>query len=171
MSFSPRLLAGRVGVVTGAGSPHGIGRSLVLGLAAAGARAVYATDLTTAHMASLRDEVQASGSHCSVHAEVFDVSSEEQTVAVVKRALADYGRLDFYFANAGMTGFRCVVGRPVLFFLFLFCVPPASSLPAGVRPPPPPCVPPSLRHHPCLCRRKRHTRASLCRKHARMRLR
>ncbi|KAJ6438139.1 3-oxoacyl-reductase [Purpureocillium lavendulum] len=106
MAFSTRLLAGKVGIVTGAGSPHGIGRSLVLSLAAAGARAVYATDLTLANISSLQDEVRAAGSSCKIHGEVLDVSSEEQTIGVVKKAIADHRRLDFYFANAGIGGFR-----------------------------------------------------------------
>ncbi|GJN85499.1 3-oxoacyl-reductase [Purpureocillium lilacinum] len=106
MAFSSKLLAGKVGIVTGAGSPHGIGRSLVLSLAAAGARAVYATDLTLANIPSLQEEVRAAGSACKVHGQILDVSSEEQTISVVKKAIADHGRLDFYFANAGIGGFR-----------------------------------------------------------------
>ncbi|KAJ4144265.1 hypothetical protein LMH87_003155 [Akanthomyces muscarius] len=100
--FSAKLLQGKVGIVTGAGSPYGIGRSLVLGLAAAGARAVYATDLMTKHIASLRDEVKKSGSSCEVREHVLDVTDEAQTIEVLKKIIADYGRLDFYFANAGV---------------------------------------------------------------------
>lgn len=114
MSFSARLLAGKVGIVTGAGSPHGIGRSLVLGLATAGARAVYATDLKLGNISSLQEEVLAAGSLCKVHGQVQDVSSEEQTIAVVKAAIADYGRLDFYFANAGIGNLRSDFPLPSL---------------------------------------------------------
>lgn len=114
MAFSSKLLAGKVGIVTGAGSPHGIGRSLVLSLAAAGARAVYATDLTLANIPSLQEEVRAAGSACKVHGQILDVSSEEQTISVVKKAIADHGRLDFYFANAGIGGFRSVCRRTPL---------------------------------------------------------
>lgn len=100
--FSSNLLAGKVGLVTGAGSPYGIGRSLVLGLAAAGARAVYATDLTLAHIPSLQEEVAQSGSQCRVHGVVLDVTDEAQTIEVLKGVIAEYGQLDFYFANAGV---------------------------------------------------------------------
>ncbi|KJZ79028.1 hypothetical protein HIM_01801 [Hirsutella minnesotensis 3608] len=104
--FSSKLLAGKVGVVTGAGSPKGIGRSLVRALAAAGARAVYAVDLKVTEITSLRGQVLESGSSCEIHPEVLDVSSEEQTIRLMKQVLDRYGRLDFYFANAGVVSFR-----------------------------------------------------------------
>ncbi|KAH8721718.1 hypothetical protein BGZ61DRAFT_346890, partial [Ilyonectria robusta] len=99
-------LQGKVGLVTGAGSPHGIGRSLVLLLAESGARAVYATDLTLSNIASLQQEVKDSGSLCKVHGELLDVTSEEQTIGILKKAVSTYGRLDFYFANAGVGNYR-----------------------------------------------------------------
>lgn len=108
MSFSNTLLKGKVGLVTGAGSPYGIGRSLVLGVAAAGARAVYATDINLDNIESLQKEVKDSGSSCIVHGALLDVTSEEQTLAVVKEALKTYQRFDFYFANAGVGSFKCV---------------------------------------------------------------
>ena len=109
--FSAKLLQGKVGIVTGAGSPYGIGRSLVLSLAAAGARAVYATDLTTKHIASLRDEVKKSGSSCEVREHVLDVTDEAQTIEVLKKIIADFGRLDFYFANAGVGLYKCAASQ------------------------------------------------------------
>ena len=104
--FSPRLLADKVGIVTGAGSPLGIGRSLVLGLAAAGAHAVYATDLTLVNIPSLQQAVKDSGSSCIVHGVYYDVTSEEQTIKVVQDVLAKYGQPDFFFANAGIGSYR-----------------------------------------------------------------
>ncbi|PHH87323.1 hypothetical protein CDD83_9032 [Cordyceps sp. RAO-2017] len=106
MAFSPTLLAGKVGIVTGSGSPHGIGRSLVLGLAAAGAKAVYAADLSLVNVPSLQEEVAAGGSGCEVVGEALDVSSEEETARVLRRIVARHGRLDFFFANAGVASFR-----------------------------------------------------------------
>ncbi|KAF4510972.1 hypothetical protein G6O67_002815 [Ophiocordyceps sinensis] len=106
MGFSPTLLAGRVGIVTGAGSPRGIGRSLVRALADAGALAVYATDLTLDNIPSLRHEVREAGSACEVLGAVLDVTSEEQTIGLVKRVVAEHGRLDFFFANAGAPSLR-----------------------------------------------------------------
>lgn len=106
MTFSSTLLANQIGIVTGAGSPYGIGRSLVLALANAGAKAVYATDLTLANVPSLQQEVKEAGSSCKVHGAILDVTSEEQTVVVLKEIIASYGQLDFYFANAGFGQFK-----------------------------------------------------------------
>ncbi|KAM5343741.1 hypothetical protein ACJ41O_012278 [Fusarium nematophilum] len=101
MGFSSTLLSGKVGIVTGAGSPYGIGRSLVLSLAQAGAKAVYATDLTLVNIPLLQQEVKDAGSSCEVHGRILDVTLEEQTVSVLKEIIGEYGQLDFYFANAG----------------------------------------------------------------------
>ncbi|KJZ71234.1 hypothetical protein HIM_09377 [Hirsutella minnesotensis 3608] len=114
--FSPKLLAGKVGLVTGAGTPKGIGRSLVLALAAAGARAVYATDLSLTNIPSLQKEVRESGSSCEVHGEVFDVASEEQTIRILKQVLDKYQRLDFYFANAGVVSFKSLEDTDATWF-------------------------------------------------------
>jgi NAD(P)-dependent dehydrogenase (short-subunit alcohol dehydrogenase family) len=111
--FSPKLLAGKVGIVTGAGSPHGIGRSLVLSLALAGAAAVYATDLTVANIPSLQEEAKNAGSTCRIHGAILDVTSEEQTITVLKDIIATYGRLDFYFANAGFGSYKSVEYLPI----------------------------------------------------------
>lgn len=106
MSFSSKLLDGQVGIVTGAGSPCGIGRSLVISLAITGAKAVYATDLNLDNIATLRKEVEQSGSRCQVHGDILDVTSEEQTITIMKKIISAYGRLDFFFANAGIGGYR-----------------------------------------------------------------
>jgi NAD(P)-dependent dehydrogenase (short-subunit alcohol dehydrogenase family) len=44
-----------------------------------------------------------------VHARKFDAADEEAVKAVVDEAVKAYGRLDIFFANAG------VVGQPKLF--------------------------------------------------------
>lgn len=106
MSFSTKLLNGKVGIVTGAGSPHGIGRSLVIALAMAGAKAVYATDLNLNNITTLIKEIEHSGSKCQIHGGILDVTSEEQTIHILKKIISTYGRLDFFFANAGIGGYR-----------------------------------------------------------------
>ncbi|KAF5004105.1 hypothetical protein FDECE_9378 [Fusarium decemcellulare] len=122
MSFASTLLTGKVGLVTGAGSPYGIGRSLVLSLAQAGAKAVYATDLTLANIPSLQKEVKESGSSCQVHGRVLDVTSEEQTVAALKEVIEKYGRLDFYFANAGFGSYKSLQDTDSKYYDFAISV-------------------------------------------------
>lgn len=106
MSLSTNLLHGQLGIDTGARSPCGIRRSLVLSLAIASAKAIQTTDLNLENIATLRHEVEQSGSECQIRGEILDVTSEEQTIHVLKKIISDHGRLDFFFANAGIGGYR-----------------------------------------------------------------
>jgi NAD(P)-dependent dehydrogenase (short-subunit alcohol dehydrogenase family) len=99
-------LEGQVGLVTGAGTPYGIGRELVLKLAAAGAKAVYACDLNTTHIATLQQAVKDSGSSCQVEGRFLEVVSEEKTLEVLREIITTHGRFDFYYANAGFANYR-----------------------------------------------------------------
>ncbi|OQE46247.1 hypothetical protein PENCOP_c001G07223 [Penicillium coprophilum] len=99
-------LKGQVGVVTGAGSAYGIGRSIVLAAAKSGAKVVYACDISSSYFADLQETVKATGCDTIVECHVFDISSEEQTLILIQHILKNYGRLDFYFANAGFVIYR-----------------------------------------------------------------
>lgn len=55
------LLEGKVGLVTGAGTPYGIGRECVIKFAGAGALAIYACDLNTSSIPSLQKECNEAG--------------------------------------------------------------------------------------------------------------
>lgn len=44
-----------------------------------------------------------------IHTRQFDAGDEKAVVAVIDEAIAKYGRLDIFFANAG------VVGQPKIF--------------------------------------------------------
>jgi NAD(P)-dependent dehydrogenase (short-subunit alcohol dehydrogenase family) len=99
-------LQGQVGLVTGAGTPYGIGRELVLKLADAGAKAVYACDLNTSNIASLQRAVKDRGSSCQVKGCLLDVVSEEKTVEILREIINTHGRFDFYYANAGFANYR-----------------------------------------------------------------
>lgn len=99
-------MRGKVGLVTGAGSAYGIGRSLVKRLAQNGAAVIYACDLNTANIKSLQKEVNHINPSTVVVGHMLDVSSEEQTDKLLKSILRQHKRLDFYFANAGFAKLR-----------------------------------------------------------------
>ena len=97
---------GKVGLVTGAGSPYGIGRSIVIALAGAGTKVIYVCDLNQSNIESLSGEVKKSASSCMIKGKIMDVSSEDQTVRVLQEIIKESGRFDFYFANAGIANYR-----------------------------------------------------------------
>lgn len=87
------LLNGRVALVTGAG--QGIGREIARTLHAHGARVVL-VDLDGDAAKAAADEVDGLGLAC-------DVTSEEQVKAVVRETVGQFGRLDVFVNNAGIT--------------------------------------------------------------------
>ncbi|KAK4048330.1 hypothetical protein OIV83_004852 [Microbotryomycetes sp. JL201] len=96
------MLKGAVGIITGAGTARGLGRSAVLAMSSAGARAVYACDLRFADFAQLQRDVKERNSSTEVVAVQLDVSDEQATISLCKRIVKDQGRLDFWCANAGI---------------------------------------------------------------------
>lgn len=92
-------LAGRVALVTGAGS--GIGRASALALAREGAR-VAVLGRTRAQLESAVAEIAAAGGEGL--ALVADVSEPAQMADAVGRTVERWGRLDIVVANAGVNG-------------------------------------------------------------------
>lgn len=107
----PRLLEGKVALVTGAG--HGIGRGHALELARHGARVVV-NDLgsSVSGEGSGRDAdvvveiIESAGGTAS--ANYGDVSDEQQAEAMVRDAVDTYGQLDVVVNNAGIVRDRAV---------------------------------------------------------------
>ena len=91
-------LAGKVALVTGAGS--GIGRACALALADAGA-AIVAADINAASAAATAEMV-AQGQKRAV-AVTADVGDLGQIDAMVKQAMAAFGQIDILINNAGVT--------------------------------------------------------------------
>ena len=93
MPIVDSLLAERVAIVTGAG--QGIGREIARTLDAHGASVVL-VDLDGDAAKAAADEVGSLGLAC-------DVTCEEQVKAVVRDTVGQFGRLDVFVNNAGVT--------------------------------------------------------------------
>lgn len=107
-SAGPRM-KDKVTIVTGANSPTGIGRATAHQYARHGATAVYLCDYATTHLPTHKRELEALYPGIDVHIREFHAGDEAAVKGVVDDAVAKYGRLDVFFANAG------VVGQPKVF--------------------------------------------------------
>lgn len=94
----------KVIIITGANSPLGIGRASAHQYAHNGARALYICDFNDAHLATHARELRSLYPSVDVHTRRFDAADEAAVKAVVDDALEKYGRLDVFFANAGVSG-------------------------------------------------------------------
>ena len=94
-----RMFDGETALVTGGSS--GIGRAAALAFAAQGARVVVASRRPEESQETVRLIVAAGGSAIFVQT---DVSQAVQVEALVARALAEYGSLNYAFNNAGIEG-------------------------------------------------------------------
>jgi rhamnulose-1-phosphate aldolase/alcohol dehydrogenase len=100
---APRRLAGRVAIVTGAGS--GIGRAIAARLAAEGASVVVA-DIDADRAAEVAAALTHDGAAVAVP---IDVADEEQVERALKAAALAFGGIDIVVNNAGLS-----ISRPLL---------------------------------------------------------
>jgi NAD(P)-dependent dehydrogenase (short-subunit alcohol dehydrogenase family) len=91
-------ITNRTAVVTGGAS--GIGRSIALALASAGAAGVVVADVDADGAAKVAAEIEAAGH--SALAVPTDVSSEPAVQALVAAAESAYGQVDLFVSNAGI---------------------------------------------------------------------
>ena len=88
----------------GANSALGIGRAAAYLYAENGPKALYICDRDSTHLESYRHEITARHPGTEVHVRAFDAADEAAVRAVVDDAVSRYGRLDVFFANAGIVG-------------------------------------------------------------------
>ncbi|KAI6883440.1 NAD(P)-binding protein, partial [Hortaea werneckii] len=100
---SGQRVKGKVVIVTGCNSPLGIGRASAHLYARNGARAVFICDYKTDHLETHKRELKSLYPEVEVHAQQIDAGEETDVERVVNEALTTYGRLDVFFANAGIS--------------------------------------------------------------------
>ncbi|KAI2642323.1 hypothetical protein GGS21DRAFT_300416 [Xylaria nigripes] len=102
-SNGPRV-QGKVVIITGANSILGIGRATAHLFAENGAKAVYICDYAGDNLEAHKREITTLYPDVAVEVRQFDAADEQAVKAVVDDAMQKYGRLDVFFANAGITG-------------------------------------------------------------------
>jgi NAD(P)-dependent dehydrogenase (short-subunit alcohol dehydrogenase family) len=103
-------LRGKVAIVTGAGSPIGIGRAMTLALVRAGAR-VAMVDVNEAWLEQTANDVRETGGDDCVLPLVGDVSSPSDAGSAVRRTVDELGGLHILINNAGISAGNFGRGR------------------------------------------------------------
>ena len=96
----PAQLSGRVAIVTGAGSPIGLGHAMAVALVRAGAR-VAVLDINPATVQDTVVELRALGGNGSALPIVCDVSDPAACAEAVRRTVGELGGLHVLVNNAG----------------------------------------------------------------------
>ncbi|ORY83522.1 hypothetical protein BCR35DRAFT_290529 [Leucosporidium creatinivorum] len=96
--------ANKVGILTGVGSEKGIGRATAVLLAREGAKHLYVIDYNASTLPALAKELEAKHSGLKVTPIEADAADEKAISAVCQQAIAEEGKLDAFFANAGIVG-------------------------------------------------------------------
>lgn len=91
-------------MTVGTNSPLGIGRASAHQFAQNGAKAIYICDFNDTHLETHKREILSLYPSVKVHPMKFDAADEKSVKAVVDHAIETYGRLDVFFANAGVVG-------------------------------------------------------------------
>jgi NAD(P)-dependent dehydrogenase (short-subunit alcohol dehydrogenase family) len=99
---SEQLLDGKVAIVTGAGSPIGLGRAMALALVQAGAR-VALLDVSGEMLRQTIADVRQLGWDQSVLPVVADVSQPDDAKRAVQETLTEFGSLHVLVNNAGIS--------------------------------------------------------------------
>src|SRR5262245_31222453 len=109
------VLQGKVAIVTGAGSPIGIGHAITLGLIRAGAR-VAMLDINQAWLEQSAHEMRSVGGADCVLPIMADITDPDAVAQAVRRTIAELGGLHILVNNAGTNpraaGFEAAGQRP-----------------------------------------------------------
>ena len=65
---------------------------------------MYICDFSDSNLAIHKRELETLYPGVDIHVRVFDASDEQSVKGVVEDAVQKYGRLDIFFANAGIVG-------------------------------------------------------------------
>ncbi|WPH04713.1 Hypothetical protein R9X50_00760600 [Acrodontium crateriforme] len=94
---------GKVVIITGANSAIGIGRAAAHLYANNGAKAIFICDYMTTNLETHQREMKSLYPNVEVHGRKMDAGVESDVARVVDEVLQMYGRLDVFFANAGIS--------------------------------------------------------------------
>ncbi|KAF8530492.1 sex determination protein tasselseed-2 [Hysterangium stoloniferum] len=98
---TPRL-KGKVCIITGVGSLKGIGRATALAYAHSGAQHLYLLDFAGENLPNLKETIEKAFPDVKTTVVQGDAADEATISGLCKRALQEEGRLDVFFANAGV---------------------------------------------------------------------
>ena len=107
--MQPKPLNGKVAIVTGAGSPIGMGRAMTFALVQAGAR-VAMLDINEEWLEQSAGEVRAAGGDDCVLDLVCDISDPESVEDAVRKTIAGFGGLHVLINNAGTINLADLAG-------------------------------------------------------------
>ena len=94
-------LAGKVAIVTGAGSPIGLGHAMAAGLVQAGAR-VALLDIHPTWLEESAEDIRSIGGEASALPIVTDITNPSAVTRAVAQTIEELGKIDILFNNAGL---------------------------------------------------------------------
>jgi len=97
-------MEGKVCIITGANSLKGIGRATAIAFAQNGAKAVYVTDFDSSNLVSLASEISSTYPSTKAIPRQLDAAEESEVKGICDLVVSEFGRLDVFFANAGIGG-------------------------------------------------------------------
>ncbi|KAI6000501.1 NAD(P)-binding protein [Pisolithus albus] len=89
-------------IITGVGSLHGIGRATALLFAREGARHLYLLDFSAENLPELESTIRGLYPDVKVSVIQADAADDAAIAALCDQAIKEEGRLDVFFANAGI---------------------------------------------------------------------